>query len=766
MEPPQDTKVSERKQNTEPPESITPAGRKAAWWRPVLLLALVLVVLVLARVLGLGGRLAALRDWIGTLGAWGPLVFMLIYIAATVAAIPGSALTIAGGALFGSFWGVIVTLHAAVIGASLAFLVSRYFAREAVVKWLGRNEKFQRLDKLTEEHGAIIVALTRLVPIFPFNLLNYGFGLTKVSFWTYVFWSWLCMLPGSVLYVVGSDTVFTALAQGEIPWPLVGVLLVAVAVLTLLVRTARRKLALKEASAKAATVAAENTPPPAPPELVPRDQYNETLEANVHPRDWINPEPVPVYNLVVLGAGTAGLVTAAGAVGLGAKVALVERHLLGGDCLNYGCVPSKAMIRSSRMVAEIREAERFGVKVPEGVKVDFAEVMARLRRLRADISRHDSAQRFKDLGVDVFLGQARFKGPDTVEVAGKTLRFQKAAICTGARPVHPNIPGLAEAGFLTNETVFSLTECPPRLAILGGGSIGCELAQAFQRLGSQVYLLHKYDQIMNKEDQDSAEIIQKTFIREGIKLILKAKPVRVEKTAAGKAIYYESDGQAGQVEVDEILVGTGRAPNVEGLNLEAAGVMYDTRAGIRVNDRLQTSNSNIYAAGDICLPHKFTHMADATARIVIQNALFFGRKNLSALTIPWCTYTDPEVAHVGLGEAEARKQGIAFTIFVKPLREVDRAVLDGETEGFVKLIVKKGTDKILGAVIVAAHAGEMISEVTTAMVGGLGLGTLASVIHPYPTQAEAIRQTGDLYNRTRLTPRVKSLFTTFLKWRR
>jgi len=330
------------------------------------------------------------------------------------------------------------------------------------------------------------------------------------------------------------------------------------------------------------------------------------------------------------------------------------------------------------------------------------------------------------------------------------------------------VPGLAEAGFLTNETVFSLTERPARLLVLGGGPIGCEFAQAFQRLGSQVTLLHKHDRIMNKEDPDAAEMIQKRFVADGVHLILNARPLRVTKAAAGKLVHYESQGQTAEIEVDEILVGVGRAPNVEGLNLEAAGVKYEggRGRGVIVNDRLQTSNPNIYAAGDICLPYQFTHLADAAARIVIQNALFLGRKKLSALTIPWCTYTDPEVAHVGLSEAEAEKKGIAIQTFVKPLGEVDRAVLDGEEEGFVKILVKAGSDKILGATIVARHAGEMISEVSTAMAGKMGLGTLAAVIHPYPTQAEAIRQTGDLYNRTRLTPLVRKLFSHYLAWRR
>ena len=503
-----------------------------------------------------------------------------------------------------------------------------------------------------------------------------------------------------------------------------------------------------------------------PPELTPRDHFNETLLANVHPPDWVNPTPAPRYNLVVIGGGTAGLVSAAGAAGLGAKVALVERHLLGGDCLNYGCVPSKAIIRSSRLVADFRDAARFGFKAPLSTEVDFSAVMERMRALRAAISRHDAAQRFRDLGVDVFLGGARFSSPRTVEVAGLTLNFSKAVIATGARAVDPMVPGMAEAGYLTNETVFSLTERPRRLLIMGGGPLGCEFAQTLQRLGCRVTLLHKYDRLMNREDADAAQLVQQVFVREGIHLILAATPAQVLKTEGGKLVRYESAGQPGEIEVDEILAGAGRAPNVENLGLEEAGVRYDKREGVTVNDRLQTTNRRIYAAGDVCLKYKFTHLADATARIVIQNALFCGRKKLSALTIPWCTYTDPEVAHVGINEAEAEKQGIPIQTFIKPLSEVDRAIVDGEAEGMVKIHVKQGTDRILGATIVARHAGEMISEITLAMVGNIGLGALASVIHPYPTQAEAIRQTGDLYNRTRLTPFVKKLFTRFLAWRR
>ncbi|HXQ22359.1 MAG TPA: mercuric reductase [Candidatus Acidoferrales bacterium] len=501
-------------------------------------------------------------------------------------------------------------------------------------------------------------------------------------------------------------------------------------------------------------------------EVFPKDEHNAALVANLHPRGRKNPAPAARYNLVVIGAGTAGLVTAAGAAGLGAKVALVERHLLGGDCLNVGCVPSKCVISSARVVGDSSKAQALGVHVPAGVTADFAAVMERMRRLRARISDHDSVHRFQDeLGVDVFLGQARFAGPDAVEVDGKTLRFKRAVIATGARAAHPPIDGLAEAGFLTNETVFSLTERPRRLAVLGGGPIGCELSQAFRRFGSDVTVIEMGAQFLPREDPDAAQLLAEVLRREGVHVKLGTTLRKVTVSGQDKLLHLETAGTPEVLAVDDILVGVGRAPNVEGLNLEAAGVQY-TNGGVQVNDYLQTTSARIYAAGDVCLAYKFTHTADASARIVIQNALFFGRKRLSALTVPWCTYTDPEIAHVGLYERDAQRQGIAVDTFTIPFADVDRAIAAGEEEGFVKIHVKKGSDRILGATIVARHAGEMISEITLAIVGKIGLGSIAAVIHPYPTQAEAIRKAGDAYNRTRLTPVVKSLFSRWLKWTR
>ncbi|OKH37882.1 mercuric reductase [[Phormidium ambiguum] IAM M-71] len=503
--------------------------------------------------------------------------------------------------------------------------------------------------------------------------------------------------------------------------------------------------------------------------ISPMDEHNQKLISYVHPPDWVNPQPANCYDLVVIGAGTAGLVVAAGAAGLdiGLKVALVEKHLMGGDCLNVGCVPSKSIIRSSRVVAEMQNARDFGILPPENIEVDFPAVMERMRKIRAGISHHDSAQRFQKLGIDVFLGEGHFLQNNSIEVDDKILRYKKAVIATGARAVRPKIEGIEDAGFLTNETVFSLTQRPERLAVIGGGPIGCELAQTFHRLGCQVILFHKGSHLLNKEDVDAAEIVQNVLLKEGIQLVFDSQIERVIKTTEGKIIDYVSNNRKESITVDEILVGAGRAPNVEGLNLEAVGVEYD-RKGVKVNDYLQTTNPKIYAAGDICMNWKFTHAADAAARIVIKNTLFspfgLGRSKLSNLVMPWVTYTEPEIAHVGMYEHEAQKAGIEVNTIKIPFSSVDRAIADGEIEGFVKILHKKGSDRILGATIVARHAGEMISEVTTAIVNKIGLNGLSNVIHPYPTQAEGIKKAADAYRRTLLTPTSKKILGLLTKF--
>tara|TARA_R110002096_G_scaffold91625_13_gene207325 strand:- start:2385 stop:4370 length:1986 start_codon:yes stop_codon:yes gene_type:complete len=494
--------------------------------------------------------------------------------------------------------------------------------------------------------------------------------------------------------------------------------------------------------------------------IAPLDEHNVALLDNTHPKEWLDPDPAKKYNLVVIGAGAGGLVTAAGSAGVGARVALIESHLLGGDCLTVGCVPSKALISAARVAATARNAAEFGVNTGE-VTVDFPRVMERLRRLRAGISPVDSAERFtRELGVDVYMGRAKFTGPNTVEVNGKTLTFAKAVVATGGTAAIPPIEGLAEAPYLTNANVFNLTELPQRFGVIGAGPIGMELAQCFQRFGADVTVFSRQDGILPKEDPDAAKIVEDSMRKDGVHFVFNTNYKRVESDGPGNpvTVVYEQDGEEKSIEFDGLLIAAGRKPNVKGLGLEEVGVEYDPRMGVTVDDNLRTTNSSIFAVGDVASKYQFTHMADFMARIVIRNALFFGKDKFSDLLIPWSTYTDPEIAHVGLYEKDLEEKGIEYTTIKKPFEHLDRAILEGETEGFVKLHLKKGSDKILGATIVGPHAGDLISEISVAIKAEMGLGSLAGVIHPYPTLAESIRQAGDLYNKTRLTPTVKKIF--------
>ena len=449
-------------------------------------------------------------------------------------------------------------------------------------------------------------------------------------------------------------------------------------------------------------------------------ESDSLLESQVRPRQWENPKPADRYHLVVIGGGPAGLVAAAAAAGLGAKVALVERKFLGGDCLNTGCVPSKALISAARTAALVRRAREFGVRLPEDPVVDFAAVMERMRQLRARLSSNDSAHRFRELGVDVFFGQGRFLNGSQVEVGGAKLTFRRAVIATGSRAVAPAIPGLDSIDHLNHESLFSLTQLPRRLAVIGAGPIGCEMAQAFQQFGSQVTLLESAPGILTREDRDAAAIVQNAIEHDGVcvrcnvsELAIATQHEGAEHGAAqhsdGVLIRGVSQSQSWEAVADRILVAAGRAANVEGLGLDSADVAYGSK-GIQVNDRLQTTNPRIYAAGDVCSAFPFTHAADAMARVVIQNALFWGRKRASALLIPWCTYTTPELAHVGLSQAVAESRGVGIDVYQEHFAECDRAVLDGEEAGFVRVLCRRGTDQILGVTIVGANAGDLIGE--------------------------------------------------------
>lgn len=495
--------------------------------------------------------------------------------------------------------------------------------------------------------------------------------------------------------------------------------------------------------------------------MIPNDEFNQALLAHVHPADWVSPKPADRYDLVVLGAGTAGLVTAVGAAGLGARVAIVERHLMGGDCLNFGCVPSKAVIAAARGVHAARAVAEFGGADPG--ETDFARVMRQMRQLRAGLAAHDSAARLAGLGIDVFLGDAHFSGRDRVDVGDQTLLFSKAVIATGARSAVPPIPGLASVPFLTNESVFDLTDRPGHLIVLGAGPIGCELAQTFRRLGSRVSLVSLDPRVLPREDADASAVVQAQLHSEGVELYLGGAITAVSTDADG--IRVVGAGGHGPIVGDALLVATGRTPNLEGLRPDAAGVKVNG-SGVVVDDRLRTTNPRIYAAGDVCSAYKFTHAADAMARMVIQNALFFGRRKVTDLVVPWATYTDPEVAHVGLTADQAQRRGASVVTLTVPMSTVDRAVLERRPEGFARVHADAGSGRILGATIVGDGAGELIGEMAVAMAARLPLGRIGSVIHPYPTRSEAWKKLGDQWNKRRLTPRAAWVLRTLIRWQR
>jgi len=739
----------------------------------------VLIVLLLAAVYGgflslpLRAWFAQFESYVQSLGAIGPLVVILFYVVCTVLLIPGSAITVGAGTLFGLQTGFIVVVLGANLGAFCAFVLARGFLRERVACWAAGNARFRSLDQAIGRQGFKMVLLTRLSPVFPFVLLNYFLGLTAVRTGAYALANLLGMLPATLLFVyigaaardaiTGRLDATTDFYQQILKY--LG-LLATVAVVVIVTRIARK--ALREAEQRhdnSIAMDAGFQPMNYAKMLSADDPHDRRLIENCHPTGRPNPAPVGKYNLVVIGGGTAGLVSAAGAAGLGAKVALVERNLLGGDCLNVGCVPSKALIRVARAAYDARNGARFGIGLKAQVDVDFAAAMERMRQLRAGLSQHDSVERFTQLGVDVFLDDGRFVDSQTVEVDGKRLAFDRAVIATGARPAEPKIPGLHDVGFYTNETIFTLTELPRRLLVIGAGPIGCELAQCFQRFGSAVTLLTDGAEILPKEDRDAAAIVRRQMESDGVKIITGAKIQRASINNGAKNLALNVADNALELSAEAILVAIGRTANLENLGLEAAGVDY-SQHGVDVDERLCTTNRTIFAAGDVCSRYRFTHAADAMARIVIANALFLARRRVTDLTMPWCTYTDPEIAHVGAYEKDACAAGFKVATITQTLSDVDRAILDGEADGFARVHYDKKSGRVLGGTIVARHAGEMLGELTLAIMAKQSVAVLSSTIHAYPTQAEALRKIGDAYMRTKLTPMVKKIFARWLKWRR
>lgn len=481
----------------------------------------------------------------------------------------------------------------------------------------------------------------------------------------------------------------------------------------------------------------------AAPMIDVQERYTQARIENLRPPQWRNPQVTKTYDLVVLGAGPGGVAAAKEARRLGASVALVEMQLIGGDKLNAGCVPSKAIIRSARAYADMRAAGNFGARRPNDIAVDLPYAFERMRRMQSRLSRLENAQRLAEGGIDVFFGDGRFIESDAIAIGGQTVCFEYAIIATGSRPLTPSIEGIQDVGFFTNESVFLCADMPRRVLMIGGGPLGCELAQTFARLSVSVAIAQHDPMFLAGEERDAAQILSGVLEREGVEIHLNTDVVAVRKQDDAKIATLLSAGQESFCVVDELIVGVGRAPNVENIGLEQGGIEYAAGAGVTVDDWLRTSNERVFAIGDVCMSRKYTHAAEAAAQLAVRNALLQQENRLSGLIIPYCTYTDPEIAHVGLHVREIRERGIPVKTYTVLMQDVDRAVIDGEDEGFVKVHVKEGDDKILGATIVARHAGEMINALSLAVNCNIGLKRLSEVIHAYPTQAEAVKLAAD-----------------------
>jgi pyruvate/2-oxoglutarate dehydrogenase complex dihydrolipoamide dehydrogenase (E3) component len=473
----------------------------------------------------------------------------------------------------------------------------------------------------------------------------------------------------------------------------------------------------------------------------------QTFLSRVRPEDWENPDPRSGYDFAIVGAGPAGLAAAESAARLGFSVVLIERNRLGGNSLNVGSVPSKAIIRSARVYGTMLDAEEFGALAPNEPALEFGKVMARMRRIQMRISEHHSVHELAALGIDIFFGSARLDGKDALLVGGARLHFKKALIATGARPRAPDISGLDETGYRTSATIFEMTALPKRLAVIGGGPLGCELAQAFCRLGSHVTIVQNDAKFLPREERDAAEILSRSLAHDGVEIRLNTTVVGARRDRGAKTLHIVNSGNESEIQADEVLLCIGRVPNVEELGLESAGVDFDTDQGIRVDDFLCSTNPNVYAAGDVCLELKFTNAAQSSACMAVQNALMKMQQRKSGSTVPWCTYCDPEIAHIGLHVWEARQQSIPIKSFTVMMHDVDRSITDGQNTGFVKIHIAEGSDRILGATIVASRASELINEMAVVMNAGVGMKALAAVVHTYPAQSEAIMLAAQAYKR-------------------
>ncbi|CAN5748413.1 bifunctional TVP38/TMEM64 family protein/FAD-dependent oxidoreductase [soil metagenome] len=684
-------------------------------------------------------RQAALEGFTGERPILAVGIYAAVYIAAAALSLPGAAiLTLVGGALFGLLWGTIIVSFASTIGATIAFLLARFLFRDAVQRRFGGA--MQSLNDGIERDGPLYLFMIRLVPVFPFFVVNLAMALTPIRLVPFFLVSQIGMLPGTAVYVNAGtqlariDSLGGILSPGVIgAFVLLGLFpLVA----TWLVRGVKRRRVL---------------------------------------RGWKRPSSFD-RNLIVIGAGSAGLVTAYIAAAVKAGVTLIERGKMGGDCLNTGCVPSKALIRSAHFVNDVRRHQDLGIREASSSH-DFGEIMARVNRVVETIAPHDSPERYEGLGVEVIQGEARITGPWSVEVGGRTLTARNLVVATGAGPAVPPIPGLDEVGYLTSDTLWDMKEHPGRLLVLGGGPIGCELAQAFQRLGAEVTQLEMSPRLLQNEDADVAAVIEARLRSEGVQVRTGWRAVRFEVTGEGKVAVAEpapgsdeaSSGDPLRIPFDTLLVAVGRKANIRGFGLEEVGVEFTDDGRIRTDAYLQTRVPSIHAAGDCVGPYQFTHAASHQAWYAAVNSLFrnpFKRFKVDYRHLPHATFTDPEVARVGLSEAEATKKGVAHEVVRYNLSGLDRAITDESAQGFVKVLTPPGKDRILGVTIVGPSAGELIAEYTLAMKHGIGLNGILGTVHTYPTLAEANKFAAGAWKRANAPQGLLRWVERYHAWRR
>ncbi len=661
------------------------------------------------------------------------VIYFLVYVAATALSLPGAALlTLAGGAVFGLLWGTLIVSFASTIGATLAFLMSRFLLRDWVENRFG--QRLAAIDQGVRREGAFYLFTLRLVPVFPFFLINLLFGLTGMKARTFYWVSQIGMLAGTVVYVNAGTQLGKLESLSGILSP---ALLGSFALLGIFPLIARRIV--------------------------------EAIRRNRVYAKWQKPARFD-RNIVVIGGGSAGLVTAYIGAAVKARVTLVERHKLGGDCLNTGCVPSKALIRSARLLSHMARSKEFGIASARA-DFDFAAVMERVQTVIRTIEPHDSAERYTGLGVDVVHGSARIVSPWEVEVTradGDTQRLttRSIVIATGARPFVPPIPGIEEVDYLTSDNVWELRELPRRMIVLGGGPIGCELTQAFARFGARVTQVEMAPRILIREDPEISEMVARRFRAEGIAVLVDHRATRFVIENGEKILIADNQGQEVRIPFDAVLVAVGRVANLTGYGLEDLGI--PTGRTVDTNEFLQTSYPNIYSAGDVAGPFQFTHTAAHQAWYAAVNALFDPIKKFKAdySVIPWATFVEPEVARVGLNELEAREKGIPCEVTTYGIDDLDRAIADGEAHGLIKVLTVPGKDRILGVTIVGEHAGDLIAEYVLAMKQGIGLNRILGTIHIYPTLAEANKYVAGNWKKAHAPERLLAWVERFHTWRR